>query len=1507
MSQPDNARALPLAKARPLVKRPASPRSPPPQRTLPPNVQNQAGNGQQQQQQWQNQMRNHSKNKNNNSKNNPNASKNSLFASFRGLYNNNNSKKDESGRSRRVFDDMESDESDISDFEPVKETPAMKKHRSNHAKRQIRRKALKNKYYNGKNGNNNNYNNNGNNNYGYNSNYYNYNNNYNNNNNYNMYNTNYNGNISSNNNHNMKNYNRNYPQLGQATGGSVVSPTQHGHPSGRHTGIGIMNGANATGAAFGVSERSLKRQEELQNEMRMSAMKPGQKFQLVGQNTGYHNGYQNNGVMYGPHRPNSPRRGPNGNYVNFNNGQGQMRPVPIMMVQGRGLQQQPRPGSPRFQPTGVPPVRPVQSMQPIQSIQPMRPQPIVMGGIAGMGRGMGRGMPFRKSQLQGHQQYFGYQNYAPIGSTSPHSMNMNANMNGFNYNNLPSNPASVPNSEPNSRSSSRPSSPRAGVGGGTKVQRQSQAPETRQQAMSKISLTDSNVRAAMYDSKQIAPIIAPSVAPSVAPSNRSASGLKGVNLAQIHFENDRKTKENKKSKKNKKNNKDKKDKKEKIEGIGIAKTLVARHKNSVQMGSPPQQEQQEQVKDKAFLRMNSTSGTRTMIDQDIANALGGDNNGQDIIRSEPSPSATLTERDVDFAIQVIDNNENENENDDDQKISTPRGIMQGFPVSMNELQQQAQEREESNNLSRTISGISRAETVYYTHDTDKVKSPLYYNQNSKSDDIVVSKFKHSRPIAGTEYFQELWGIQDGLSVVVPFFNETATELEITLKSLYYSYQYLCFKLPIWERKPFNVCIIQDGWYKAHATMKRYLKKMFPKKIYNFEEKLDIEEEAKTPTTAGSPGSPGSSAMAAAIAGSSMNSNGSGSGSASTTSLFTDGKFWWKYYDEFTKYDESKQGSTTFIIEKTLDNPTYFQIRFKKPTSSSSDEKDLDYKQPKYQLKMNITLIIKIDNRRKHNSHEWFMGKDGFADASHAKYFLATDAFTIFDLKCLYYLVNYLEKNPKCCACTGRQRAMSRRQQGLRGREWMLSMDYILRMTQRCDFELSTCVYNPAFSIFGFLPVIPGPCGMYRCEDALQDDARNWYFDVINATPNETGLILGNLKIAEDRVLSYASILKLKHTRFMGFVDEAMFYFEAETNLDSFLYQRRRWINGTFAGYWYLLIKHPKIFWNWNASIFRKICVYFLLLVCLFQMIAIAISPAISFTILQQGVSFLLKKITYETNYNNDSVDSIVPVIMGVVWTMWVAHVIVHNQKKFHPIIMQFLYFLSALTSLSFAASYFILFFIENKTIYEALLVPGMSKELLDIVLILMGVAAICPILTNFLISADLDGVSVLLRSFFAYFLSFHMMIPWFSSYSFARCWDLSWGNRPASSDHDSHDGRRKASSMGSEMDLDLIDEKVDVVDLMKARFLQYSRLVTFGLIVFNFGVYFMPQYWKALLMSGILITGVLFMVLSVVILAIKFPYKVYDRYIKPICCKKRMHRQLVMQRGQASDNQQYYD
>lgn len=70
---------------------------------------------------------------------------------------------------------------------------------------------------------------------------------------------------------------------------------------------------------------------------------------------------------------------------------------------------------------------------------------------------------------------------------------------------------------------------------------------------------------------------------------------------------------------------------------------------------------------------------------------------------------------------------------------------------------------------------------------------------------------------------------------------------------------------------------------------------------------------------------------------------------------------------------------------------------------------------------------------------------------------------------------------------------------------------------------SLCIFNGMHANARFLPVVPGPCGLFRSSattDALISSVR-----AICSTPaSRDGLVQGNLKIAEDRILSYLLVL-----------------------------------------------------------------------------------------------------------------------------------------------------------------------------------------------------------------------------------------------------------------------------------------------------------------------------------------------------------------------------------------------
>jgi hypothetical protein len=121
------------------------------------------------------------------------------------------------------------------------------------------------------------------------------------------------------------------------------------------------------------------------------------------------------------------------------------------------------------------------------------------------------------------------------------------------------------------------------------------------------------------------------------------------------------------------------------------------------------------------------------------------------------------------------------------------------------------------------------------------------------------------------------------------------------------------------------------------------------------------------------------------------------------------------------------------------------------------------------------------------------------------------------------------------------------------------------------------------------------------------DPCEFYFRTVHQNPEEAGLLMGNLLLAEDRVFSYAVVLMCKQTVYTAFVPSALFYFAAETEAENAIQQIRRWTNGTVAGFIWLF-KSRKQFRNLSCL---RIPVLFTLVFMQLMMYAIvSISPAL---------------------------------------------------------------------------------------------------------------------------------------------------------------------------------------------------------------------------------------------------------------------------------------------------------
>jgi cellulose synthase/poly-beta-1,6-N-acetylglucosamine synthase-like glycosyltransferase len=276
----------------------------------------------------------------------------------------------------------------------------------------------------------------------------------------------------------------------------------------------------------------------------------------------------------------------------------------------------------------------------------------------------------------------------------------------------------------------------------------------------------------------------------------------------------------------------------------------------------------------------------------------------------------------------------------------------------------------------------------------------------------------------------------------------------------------------------------------------------------------------------------------------------------------------------------------------------------------------------------VSLLQKKKNQRKHNSHQWFM--QSFARELNCKYIFCTDCATVFDKDMLAKLTAHLEDNPTTTAVCGRQRVMAAEIQHRQGSGEPKKRDtwkeYILRQIQTYDFEADAPVSKAAYDWLGFLPVLPGPCGLYRYAD-LNDGRLQRYFEIITppAGAPPCGLWKSNLKIAEDRIPSLLAVFfpdRPQDNFETHYVRDAVFYFEAELTVRDLVLQRRRWLNGTLAGYIYTMLHIRSYVWKSGHSMWMKLLTTLMILVQLLQSVILALAPGIFASILNSSVRFV---------------------------------------------------------------------------------------------------------------------------------------------------------------------------------------------------------------------------------------------------------------------------------------------
>jgi len=654
---------------------------------------------------------------------------------------------------------------------------------------------------------------------------------------------------------------------------------------------------------------------------------------------------------------------------------------------------------------------------------------------------------------------------------------------------------------------------------------------------------------------------------------------------------------------------------------------------------------------------------------------------------------------------------------------------------------------------RAMSLLKRSFAVSFSHqsfdglfspETEQCFSKEYVRADAdkKQSKYSIREFVAERPLPDVEYFGKYAenSMSRGLTVVIPFYNEETLAITETLKDVNTNISMLR-KLPNWRDKPVDIVAIGDGWGKMDRSVKDMLQTLFPPDPENandWPEWLDLRLEQMQ-------------------------------------ALKKRGK----------QYERR-----TFIFEQSR---SYY--------IDEDSGKLRDYK-------FTLSFIIKIDNRRKHNSHEWFFS--AFVPSKMPAFMFLTDAFTKFQPDTLMNLISTMQRDNRISVSTGRQRVMSKFQQRQED-EMLFSMSDWLRRVQCFDFESSNCVYNGAFALAGFLPVVPGPCGLFRYDhmctpgvgtgknpDGTDRTPVEWYLHVINTPAEKTGWIQGNLKLAEDRVLSYAAVLKTKRPAFMSFVTSAVFFFESEGKLSMLIKQRRRWINGTVAGYIWLL---SELWGKSSLSIFRFIYIYTLILIQLITYIGAFFGPALIFSCLHWSFNYVGEALLHYDNYDSDIANS----ITLIMWFIWVLHIVHHSGKdSYNGLLFFTLIFLGAFTVACGATSFIHFYTTRDEPIHSPFtILENKEFDEYDACFWIITANFFLPLFCSVFLSMFGSSTKLMLLSMLHFYFFLPTLTAWMTSYSFCRTWDLSWGNRPTENEFDhlsSHDKAVKREEIQQKAD-----------------------------------------------------------------------------------------------------------
>lgn len=213
------------------------------------------------------------------------------------------------------------------------------------------------------------------------------------------------------------------------------------------------------------------------------------------------------------------------------------------------------------------------------------------------------------------------------------------------------------------------------------------------------------------------------------------------------------------------------------------------------------------------------------------------------------------------------------------------------------------------------------------------------------------------------------------------------------------------------------------------------------------------------------------------------------------------------------------------------------------------------------LPLQAIFALKEEKASKLDSHHWYF--NAFAEQIQPEFTAVMDVGTMLTKSALYHLLYAFESNRQIGGACG-QLTVEDPFKNLSN--WVIS-------AQHFEYKISNILDKSLESCFGFISVLPGAFSAYRYE-AIRGEPLEAYFQTLNVDLGVLGPFIGNMYLAEDRILCFELLARKGCNWTMHYVKDAIARTDVPDDLVSLISQRKRWLNGSFFATLFSI-------WNWG--------------------------------------------------------------------------------------------------------------------------------------------------------------------------------------------------------------------------------------------------------------------------------------------------------------------------------------